>query len=90
MNALLVKTNDPPLVVQAIYLSKEYEAERYLAYAETKVGCVGRVQAPHHLCFCRMTQQRPQQFASLATNLTSQNVTALPASSALCTTSKPS
>lgn len=90
MNALLVKTNDPPLVVQAIYLSKEYEAERYLAYAETKVGCVGRVQAPPHLCFCRMTQQRPQRFASLATNSTSQPVTALSVSSALCTTSNPS
>jgi hypothetical protein len=51
MNALLFETNDPPLVVQAIYLSKEYKAERYLAYAETKVGCVGRVQAPPHLCF---------------------------------------
>jgi hypothetical protein len=47
MNALLVKTNHLPLVVQAIYLSKEYEAEHYLAYAETKVGCV---RAPPHLC----------------------------------------
>jgi len=50
MNALLVKTNHPPLVVQAIYLSKEYKAERYLAYAETKVGCAGCVRAPPHLC----------------------------------------
>jgi len=51
MNGLLVKTNDPPLVVQAIYFSKQYVAERYLAYAEKKVGCVSRVQAPPHYAF---------------------------------------
>ena len=42
MNSLAVRSRDPPLVHQAIYLSSEYKAERYLAYAETVV-CYNRL-----------------------------------------------
>lgn len=35
VNGLVAKANHPPLVVQAVYLSKQYHAERYLAYADT-------------------------------------------------------
>ncbi len=37
-NGLVAKANQPPLVVQAVYLSKQYHAERYLAYADAVGG----------------------------------------------------
>lgn len=39
VNRLVTKDNRSPLVVQAVYLTKQYWAERYLAYADG----VGRV-----------------------------------------------
>jgi hypothetical protein len=39
INSLATEASHSPLVVQAVYLSKEYCAERYLAYAD-RVGCV--------------------------------------------------
>jgi hypothetical protein len=41
VNGLVARANHPPLVVQAVYLSKRYHAERYLAYADT-TELVGR------------------------------------------------
>jgi len=35
VNGLVTKANHSPLVVQAVYLSEKYHAERCLAYADT-------------------------------------------------------
>jgi len=39
VNGLATKADSSPLVIQAIYLSKDYQAECYLAYADTTVRC---------------------------------------------------
>lgn len=39
MNGLTAQKRNPPFVHQAIYLSKGYKAERYLAYADILVCC---------------------------------------------------
>jgi hypothetical protein len=35
VNGLVAKANHPPFIIQAVYLSKAYQAEHYLAYADT-------------------------------------------------------
>ena len=48
VNGLVTKANHPPFVVQAVYLSKEYQAERYLAYADTteRMGLASHYRHP--------------------------------------------
>lgn len=49
VNGLVTKANDSPLVIQAVYFSKQYHAERYLAYADTR-GLVGHTSDSRQAC----------------------------------------
>lgn len=54
VNALVCKAGSDPLIVQGVYLNADYEVERYLAYADIKVGSdLADCQASHHLLYGR-------------------------------------
>lgn len=66
LNALLC-TGSEPLIVQGIYLSKNFEVERFLAYADVRVSVdFVHCQASCHLFYGRMCTRSHHRSISVA------------------------